>query len=659
MIRRTVYLVLLAAGLFGQQTRDLQYEPEQPVNSLKDRGTRWALVVGISNHQHLPPAAQLRFAHRDAEDFAAFLSTVPGGALPASHIRLLTNERATLAAIRAALHTWLVQSAGPDDVVYVFFAGHGVVGDQEEAYFVANDSDPQNLHATALSFREVDATLSGRLRAGLVMMVADACRSGRLGWSSYAPDAPSRAAVPMAAIGQGDRSFLKLLATRASERSFEDERWGGGHGVFTYTLLEGLRGKARRDSTQTIRAADVIDYVARIVPEETRAQQHPRVAGNFDARLALAQGGTVRAGSIIGGSLEFAGPAGTAVYVDDGFRGKIQPSGILRVDGTFTQVRVSADLPDGTAVSGTVTVRGGVNRVTIQPPDTDRLMQLRARLRSGQALEAWDSFSSQAFPSSQRATAVALMSDALEDLGQACVSDYVQSTATGLKKLMLRRAVAAYDRLQTLRPNDPDIETRKVFCRGRLQIADGQFADAVTSLQESLRRDPQFACAHNALGVALDRLNRKAEARQAFQRAAQLTPEWGLPPFQIASQLIAAGQLREALPYLENAVKYNPRAIGTRWSLLRLNRLLGHPAEAERVGLDLLQLNPNYAPAYMELGLTYEAAGNPAKAAESYDTYLLLAPNYADSTEVRSRAERLRTRPATRTAPTLKRSNGR
>ena len=654
MRKRTVPLLLLTAILFGQQTRDLQFEPEQPVNPLKDRGTRWALVVGISNHQHLPPAAQLRFAHRDAEDFAAFLSTIPGGALPASHIRLLTNERATLAAIRAALHTWLVQSAGPDDVVYVFFAGHGVVGEQDEAYFVAHDSDPQNLHATALSFREVDATLSNRLRAGLVMMVADACRSGRLGWSSYAPDAPSRAGVPMAAIGQGDRSFLKLLATRASERSFEDERWGGGHGVFTYTLLEGLRGKARRDSSQTIRAADVIDYVARIVPEETRAQQHPRVAGNFDARLALAQGGTIVVGSATGGSLEFVGPPGTAIYVDDGFRGKIRPTGILRVDGAMMQSRVSADLPDGTSASGTVLVHSGVNRVTIQPPGTDRLMQLRMRIRNGLALEAWDVYSSQAFPASQRAVAAALMSDALEDLGQACVSDYVQSTATGPKKAMLRSAVAAYERLQTLRPNDPDIETRRIFCRGRLQIAEGQFADAVTSLRQSLRRDSQFACAQNALGVALDRLNRKAEARQAFERAARLTPEWGLPPFEIASQLIAAGQLRDALPHLENAVKYNPRSVGTRWSLLRLNRLLGRPAEAERAGLELLKLNPNYAPAYMELGLTYEAEGNLTKAGEAYDLYLLLAPNYADSSEVRSRAERIRARPS-RAAPALKR----
>src|SRR4051794_10242576 len=280
-----VLVMLLAVLLCGQQTRDLQFEPEQPINPLKDRGTRWAVVVGISNHQHLPEGAQLRFAHRDAEDFAGFLRTLPGGALPGSHIRLLTNEHATLAAIRASLHTWLVQSAGPDDIVYVFFAGHGVVAERDEAYFVAHDSDPQNLHATALSFREVDATLSTRLRANQVILLADACHAGRLGWSSFAVGEPSKAGEPMAAIGQGDRSFLKLLAARSSEKSFEDERWGGGHGIFTHALLEGLRGKGRRDAASLqIRASDVIDYLSKLVPDETGAKQHPRVAGNFDAR---------------------------------------------------------------------------------------------------------------------------------------------------------------------------------------------------------------------------------------------------------------------------------------------------------------------------------------------------------------------------------------
>ena len=133
-------------------------------------------------------------------------------------------------------------------------------------------------NATAMSFQEVDEVLSSRLRAALVVVIADACHTGRLGWSSYSATAPSRAAEPLARIGQGDRSFLKLLAARPSERSYEDEKWNGGHGAFTHVLLEGLSGQADSDGDRVIRASEAIEYVSRRVPELTDSQQHPRVA---------------------------------------------------------------------------------------------------------------------------------------------------------------------------------------------------------------------------------------------------------------------------------------------------------------------------------------------------------------------------------------------
>jgi Flp pilus assembly protein TadD/uncharacterized caspase-like protein len=647
------WFLLLAFAALAQQgggssQRGLVH-PSEPANTLRDRGTRWALVVGISSYQYLRPDAQLQFAHRDAEQFAAFLRDAPGGALPADHIRLLTNSDATLAGLRAALHTWLVDAARPEDVVYLFFAGHGVVAERDEAYFVTHDSDPQNLHATALAFREVDATLSNKLRANLIVLVADVCHAGRLGWSSYTPDAPNRVGQPLGEIGQGDRSFLKLLATRPSERSFEDRKWNGGHGVFTYALMQGLEGGAARDSDGIIRASQLVDYVSRIVPEQTGARQHPRVAGTFDPRLPLAAAAPVppAQSATKTGALDISGPAGSGIYIDSIFRGRIRSSGELRVE--LLQLgahRFSADFPDGKTLEGSITLASASSHVQIAEPAADNLSALRSRIETGRILEpggAWEFYRSHTFVGPQHALAAAVMTGSLEDLGQACVQDYVQSSVAGPKGVMLRRAVDAYEKLQELRPNDTDLETRKLFCTGRLQIAQGHFADAVASLQQALSKDPQFACAHNALGVALDRLKRTPEARAEFETAAKLTPEWALPPNQIASQMIARGELKQALPYLEKAVRNSPRAVSPHWNLLRLNRLLGRLPEVERLGAELKDLNPNYAPTYLELGEAYVAARQYAKAAEAYDAYVLLAPNFADATDVRARADRART----------------
>jgi len=48
----------LSVAVYGQQSRDLLREPVQTWHPFGDRGTRWAVVVGISSYQHLPPGAQ-------------------------------------------------------------------------------------------------------------------------------------------------------------------------------------------------------------------------------------------------------------------------------------------------------------------------------------------------------------------------------------------------------------------------------------------------------------------------------------------------------------------------------------------------------------------------------------------------------------------------
>ena len=126
--------------------------------------------------------------------------------------------------------------------------------------------------------------LSNKLRAGTVVLLADACHAGGIGWTSD-PAAPSPAQGSLEALGAKDRAFLKLLASRPSERSFEDERWGGGHGVFTFSVFTALRGAAERERDGFVRVSELIDYVSRVVPEQTGAKQNPRIAGNFEGAL--------------------------------------------------------------------------------------------------------------------------------------------------------------------------------------------------------------------------------------------------------------------------------------------------------------------------------------------------------------------------------------
>ena len=660
---RTVSLLLvlslLPVSAEPQAGRDLSLERTVQPSKLPDGRTRWAVVIGVSKYKNVPPHSQLQFAHRDAEEFARFLRSPQGGALSPGHLRLLTDESATVGGIRATLHHWLPQASQPGDIVYLFFAGHGVVGEQGKGYFVAHDSDPQNLHATGVSFDEVNLALSSKVRAGLVVLLADACHAGGIGWASN-PQVPSRAQDALEAIG-GDRSLLKLLASRPTERSYEDAKWDGGHGVFSYALLRGLRGAADRERDGVITASEVIEYVSKLVPEQTGALQNPRVAGNFEARVPLAVSLRAPPQAVPAAmTLNVRGPAGSAIYVDDVFRGTVRSNGELRIESLNPGIRrMSVDVPGEGTFEQAITLAQNQTEVDLNTAPEYALARLAALVRRGRVLDAggaWDLYRTLKAAPEHKPLADALIVAGLENAGQECVNDYVQSTAPGLKRAMLLRAVTAYERLKAFRPSDVSLGMKEKFCRGRAEIAAGQFTAAVESLRGSLAIDPDFACAQNALGVALLRLNRRQEAREAFERAARLTPEWSLPLFQIAQQLISSGNLAGSIPYLEKAVQYNPRSIQSRWNLLRVYRLAGRGSAVEAQAKEMITMDANYAPTYFELAAHYEAQREFARAAQAFDTYLLLAPNYADSSQVRARAERSRGLAAQR-SPTLLRKD--
>lgn len=110
MTRRALFAVIISASsvLFGYGRQTSAPKPTTPQDprgvtirqvasgmAPDGKGQLWAVIVGISNYKNVPPEGQLRFAHRDAEDLAAFLRSPSGGGFPSNHIKLLLNQDAT------------------------------------------------------------------------------------------------------------------------------------------------------------------------------------------------------------------------------------------------------------------------------------------------------------------------------------------------------------------------------------------------------------------------------------------------------------------------------------------------------------------------------------------------------------------------------------
>jgi hypothetical protein len=268
-------------------------EGQTPVSPSTPVGQRWAVVVGISRYQHggrdLP---NLRYADRDAEAFYHFLLSPAGGNFPRSHVRFLENETATLAGLKDALFVFL-QNAIEEDLVIIYFAGHGAPepGNPKNLYLLTYDSDPGRLPSTSFPMWDVETALSRYIKAQRVVLIADACHSAGVSGDFATRDITVQAnpinqyLTQLARSGKGRAIFT---ASEAGEQSEESRNWGGGHGVFTYYLLEGLRGKADANGDGIVTLGEAIDYTDEHVRRDTKSKQHPDTSGNFDRSLPLA-----------------------------------------------------------------------------------------------------------------------------------------------------------------------------------------------------------------------------------------------------------------------------------------------------------------------------------------------------------------------------------
>ncbi len=145
--------------------------------------------------------------------------------------------------------------------------------------------------------------------------------------------------------------------------------------------------------------------------------------------------------------------------------------------------------------------------------------------------------------------------------------------------------------------------------RGLDLFSKGQFDGAMKEYQAAIHSDPQLAAAHNNLGSAYFAAGRFEEAASAFRRACELDPNYGQAFFNLALSQIKLGQEKEANETLNTALRaYN--------SAGEAQLKAGHFTEAEEDFRGMLQIDPEYAPALLRLGLVYNFTGRYAEAVQ-------------------------------------------
>ena len=233
------FVSILLAGTITAQP----FSPSLKPNT--DSTAVYAVIVGISSYED-PAIEQLQYANADAIAFSGFLRSKGGGSVPAKNIRLLTDSFATQAAVILAIN-WLVRVAKKGDLVYFYFSGHGNLENVtmfNKAHLICYNTLKDIFEGMSLSVDKLNDnanTLSATNGANVVI-ITDACHSGKIA----SANAEKNRLIGEQLLASTEKE-IRIASCLPSQLSNEDEKWGGGRGVFSYYLVNGLKGLADKN----------------------------------------------------------------------------------------------------------------------------------------------------------------------------------------------------------------------------------------------------------------------------------------------------------------------------------------------------------------------------------------------------------------------------
>ena len=516
----------VAAAPATQDSRDLK--PVQTRQTAVVTIPRsYALVVGISAYKNLPKTAQLEFPNRDAEDIYAALISPEGGQFPAENVHKLINERATVENIRHELEVWLPSVTQANDRVLIYFAGHGFVSGGH-GWLATYDVDLHNISGTAYPMDMLGSVIGSKIKGKWKVLITDACHSGAI-----TPEA-DRQQVSNTLLDL-QKSLFSLTASRDREQSFESDRWGGGHGIFTYYVIKGIEGEADTNGDGVVDADELAEYVHTNVRLATEGRQNPTSErGSFDRNMVLAYNPSRVKGANLpapqyGNLIIESNMDGVEVWVDGKSAGVVDKGKALRLPGISP---------------GTHTIKGvhlgyepdGPREEQIYPGQdaTVSIRILIQRKANHAAVEEFDKgleFYNKGYAENYK--------KAVEHFDAALAIDPKFSAALvylGRAQSALFEDDKAIASLKQAVDLDPDYQEARASYAAVL-LDGGNLDEAVRQLDVVTRREPDRGWSWYLLSQAYARKEDFVQGRTAAQKAIQLTPKNAEAHFWLAECL--------------------------------------------------------------------------------------------------------------------------
>jgi hypothetical protein len=234
-------------------TADLNIDIENNIPQNKNINTNAiAVVLGIEKYKNV---GNVSFASRDASIVKEYFNKTLG--IPIENIYFKLNGDVTRGEMEKIFGGWLQNRVDENTSVYIYYAGHGAPSEDQNAYLIPNDGDPNYAEVTGYSLNKMYDQL-GKLPTDNVTVFLDACFSGQ--------DREQKLLIKDArGLGIKTKTSAipdKLNVFSASSNDQVSSGWPDKkHGLFTYFMLKGIQGNADNNNDKQISYEELSNYI--------------------------------------------------------------------------------------------------------------------------------------------------------------------------------------------------------------------------------------------------------------------------------------------------------------------------------------------------------------------------------------------------------------
>ena len=244
-------------GIVQQGNNEMQsrgvVEEVEPTKEEKQHPTFYGLMVGVSDYKD--DRLDLKYPTKDSKDLGKVMESAAKKLLNTTtenHVKMYyvnsevkgengysTPERE---GVKKALQA-ISKEARAEDVVMIFFAGHGVMeGDKDKRFtFLTAESTKENL--VGISTKDLEEWMSGTngYLPNKTILIFDACNSGQATEElmAMARDDEETQRIRQVEDLKDKSGMFIMSASAANQSAYELPRYG--HGLLTYSLLKTLK----------------------------------------------------------------------------------------------------------------------------------------------------------------------------------------------------------------------------------------------------------------------------------------------------------------------------------------------------------------------------------------------------------------------------------